>query len=240
MSQDPRKTSEEVDDEMLMALADNELPEKEAARLRAVIAADPGLASRFALFSGTANALREAWPRDPVPERLVQTVLDATGAPEARPVVVPLRRRPAASLSWPAALAAALVLGLGLGWLGGTRESAPVTVTDLPRAAAEALSRSPTGTTAELAGGVTARAAGSFETEFGLCRLLVLEGASAGRVIACREGDGWQIALSVGGGAEGRFMPAADLAVELADQWLDAAGAGVPLDAEAERRALDR
>jgi anti-sigma factor RsiW len=66
-----------VTDELLMALADGELPEGEASDLRTRIASDPELAERFALFAETAALLA---PDDPaaaaeLPDHLRASVL---------------------------------------------------------------------------------------------------------------------------------------------------------------------
>jgi anti-sigma factor RsiW len=66
-----------VTDELLMALADGELPEGEASLLRSRIASDPDLAERFAVFVETAALLA---PDDPaaaaeVPDHLRASVL---------------------------------------------------------------------------------------------------------------------------------------------------------------------
>ncbi|THD84747.1 hypothetical protein E7811_03180 [Aliigemmobacter aestuarii] len=241
---------DDVEDAMLMALADGELPEAEARALAARIAASPALAERFALFAETAAQLREAWADDPIPEAWVGMIRDAgkdaqDGAGAANVVAFPPAHRRWALPSAPQmALAACLALGIGLGgfWLG--RSGAPG-VGDMnagPLAAAERLAQTVTGGQTDLPDGSRARVLASFATDLGLCRLLSVETAGAEameRAIACRDGQGWRIALAVSTLGEGSFVPASDMATGLVDDFLTDIGAGAPLDPEAERAALD-
>jgi hypothetical protein len=61
-------------DETLMAYADGEASPAEAREVEAAIAADPAVAERLALFSGTRAAAREAFPPQPVPDALKASV----------------------------------------------------------------------------------------------------------------------------------------------------------------------
>lgn len=239
--------SKDVDDTMLMALADGELPGPEAGVLRARIAADPDLAARYALFAETRAVLKAAFGGEAVPPSLIETVRAApigAAAPEPE-VVVPFRRRVALGprgLAWPA-LAASLLLAVAAGGFLAGRASAPGPG-DLaagPEAAALALAAVPTGGAAELGDGSTARALGTFDTDLGLCRLIAVEVASGAteRVVACREeGRGWQVALAVASGGGGAYLPASDMAVALVDGFLDEIAAGPMLEGAEEARAL--
>ncbi|KJZ28581.1 hypothetical protein TW83_17890, partial [Paracoccus sp. S4493] len=93
---------------MLMALADGELDEATAERLWRRIETDPALADRFALFADTRHGLQAAYPPEPVPDRLIATVM--AGTPASDPVVVPFRRRVSARPMAAWAMAASLVL----------------------------------------------------------------------------------------------------------------------------------
>lgn len=239
-----KDTNEEVSDDMLMALADGELPEPESRALRQRIGRDSALAERFALFAETAAVLRAAYGNDPVPDRLVAAVLAGqsdTARPEARNSVVPLRRSAPlrAAAVWQMALAASVVLAVGVaGFVAGR---GPGGAAAGPASAAAALSLVATGGTAALADGRTARALASYDTEIGLCRLIGIEGGTGSeRVIACRADGDWQVALAVTAGNAGGYVPASDLAVELVDGFLDGIGAGSALDASAEAAALRR
>lgn len=108
---DPPTDPNDESDEMLMALADGELDDITAERLWRRIETDSALAGRFALFADTRHGLQAAFPPEPVPDRLIATIM--AGAPA--PVVVPFRRRLAARPLAGWAMAASLVLAVGLG-----------------------------------------------------------------------------------------------------------------------------
>jgi hypothetical protein len=238
---------EEVRDEMLMALADNELSAAEAAALRRVIASDAELARRFAAFERGRSLLQAAFPAEPVPEEMVAAVRRAAAEAASERgesgKVIALPRRATAAPAWGLALAASLVLAVGAFWAG--RSGVPVGPVPGEASgaalAALSLSESLTGESAALPDGRTARALASFETDIGLCRLI---GIDDGRLIACRSdgaGDGagdWTIALSIAAGEGGGFVPASDSVVAVIDQMLDAINAGPNLDPEDEARAL--
>ncbi len=249
---------DEVRDEMLMALADNELGEAEAMALRRVIATDPALARRYEGFAQGRALLQEAFPPEPVPEALVAAVRRAASdigadivaegpaaeGSEAPGKVIPLPRQssrrasaPAGVPGWGLALAASVVLAVGAFWAG--RSSLPTGPAPEAGAAfaAAALSQSLTGEAVTLADGRTARALASFETEIGLCRLIGIEDS---RQIACRaEGSqDWTLALSIASGEGGGFVPASDSVAPVIDQMLDALGAGPNLGPEDEAGAL--
>lgn len=243
------ETDMNVSDEMLMALADGELTGPDASKLMARIKANPDLAARYALFTDTAEALRQAMDPGPVPDALISTVLTAptglapTQAAQAAPVT-PLRRKDRAaarSMVWPMALAASLALAVGVGGFLTGRSLAPAPA-GLGTAAA-ALAGTPTGGSVTLADGSMARALGSFATDLGLCRLIVLDGADghADRAVVCQaEDSAWRTALSVTEGGAGMFLPASDMAVGVIDEFLDGIGAGAAMTPEAEAQALSR
>lgn len=230
---------ESVSDEMLMALADDELDNVTAEGIRARIDQNPDLAARYAVFAETSMTLRAAFAQGDVPERLVAAVRTAPIG-EGRlhgqngPSVVPLRRRAA----WPLALAASLAIGVGFGWLlqGELGPTAPMSLDE----AAKALSDVPTGQAREVTGFGSARVLGSFETEHGLCRLISVQPSQSapGRFLACRDGSEWTVALSVADGPRQGFSPASDVATEMLDMYLDTIGAGPALDAQSETDAL--
>lgn len=253
------ETEMNVSDEMLMALADGELTGPDASKLMARIRANPDLAARYALFTDTAEALREAMDPGPVPDYLISAVLTApTGQAEARngearntgaqnPVasnVTPLRRKAATGpgqMVWPIALAASLVLAVGVGGFLTGRSLAPAQAGH--ETAASALAGTATGGSVTLADGSMARALGTFETDVGLCRLIAVDGSDghADRAVVCQADDAiWRTALSVTEGGEGMFLPASDMAVGMIDDFLDGIGAGAAMAPEDEARVLAR
>ncbi|MBL4916385.1 hypothetical protein [Szabonella alba] len=237
---------EEVTDDMLMALADDELSGETATALRRRIAADPELTARLALFETGAADLRAAFAAGPVPERLLRSVMDspmAQSAEEGGSNVTPLpRRRSPLTGAVPMALAASVVLALAVGFLTG-RSLGPTTPTAMatatPEAAARALATLPTGGEAALEGGATARVLASFQTDQGLCRMIAISaGRQEDRAVICGAGADWSVALSVQAGGSGDFVTASDTAAEMIDAYLDRIGAGAPLTPAEEEAAL--
>lgn len=223
---------DEVSDDMLMALADGELNGADADRLRTRVDADPDLAARYAVFTQTRALLQDAFAPEPVPDRMIATVLQGGSAQDK---IAPLPKRAMASPGWGMALAASLVLAVGGFWAG--RGTAPDTLvrSDIGQLTA----RLPTGGELALPDGTTARVLASYETDLGLCRMIAQDGL---RHITCRRPDtgGWALALSVQGDAAGGFLPAADMGVGLIDQLLDDIAAGPALTGDAEQQALAR
>lgn len=229
--------TEKVSDEMLMALADGELAQADAAALRARIAADPALAARFAVFTETADALRKAFVQPDMPERLTSAIHAGDHhAPSGGSVIVPFQSRFFGS---PMALAASLVVGLGLGWiLNGGKETG--TAIGLPQAAA-ALVDVATGETQMLAGLGEARVLGSYETMRGLCRLIAVQQDTGHttRFLACRDQASWDTALVIADSAENGFAPASEAGTEMVDIFLESIGSGPALTPEEEAEKLN-
>jgi hypothetical protein len=225
----------EPSDDMLMALADDQLPKAAAQPLLALIAADPALAARYAVFADTRAALQGAFDAGPVPEALVQAIRGGA----AEPVVVPFRPRKAFA-PLPMALAASLLLAVGFGgFMAGRGGVAPAT--DPGLIAAAQLSGAVTGDEAAMEGGGAARVLGSYQTDAGLCRLLdlTLPGDRAERAVVCRQDAGdWAVVAAVAAGQGEAYIPASDLGTGLIDQVLDDLGAGPALDPAAEAAAL--
>ena len=225
----------EESDEMLMALADGELPEPQSTQLLARIAANPDLAARYALFTDTRAFVQEAYAPGPVPDALVQAILDA---PTSNVVALPARRPVWAGM----ALAASLVLAVGLGgfFAGQGFGPGPQAAADPARDAARLLATTLTGGSAAQPDGGSARVLASYQTDLGLCRLIALEFASGGaeRAMVCQEGTDWAVALSVIAGTEEAYLPASETATALIDTFLDGFKASAPLEAEAEAAAL--
>ncbi|MBQ2260170.1 MAG: hypothetical protein II336_02240 [Loktanella sp.] len=224
--------AEEVNDDMLMALADGELNDMVAQRLYRRINADPDLAARYADFVETRALMQAAFPPEPVPDRLIDAVLQ-TGATKGS--VEPFRKRSPRAPVWGMALAASLVLAVGGFWAG--RSTVPV-MTAVGEIGAITASL-PTGGEVQLSDGTIARVLASYDTELGLCRIIAHDGL---RHVTCRDvpaGD-WKLALTVQGAETDGFVPASDIGVGLTDQLLDEIGAGPALTGDTERRALSR
>ncbi|MCU0984915.1 MAG: hypothetical protein MUC89_08225 [Acetobacteraceae bacterium] len=229
-----------VTDEMLVALADGELPPEEARRLEAAVAADPALAARLDALAAAGHAARRAFEdvaAEPVPDRLVAAVLaaDATAA-TALPSAAnaPGRRR-----AWPA-IAASLVLGLALGHLtaplsdrGDTRLAA------LPPGIIAALMTGASGDRVETRGVPAVTVLSTHRLADGtICRGIDIAGGEPASALACRDGGSWRLVALVTRRAEAgtAYRPASGLDPAL-QEVLDARGAG-PALTEAEEAAL--
>jgi hypothetical protein len=248
----------DINDEILMALADGELDEPQRSSVEAAVAADPAIARRVADFRAQRSRLvAEFAPQlgEPVPERLL-AVMRRGGAPSAK--VVDLTERRAArrlrgalrNLSWAevGAIAASLVVAVLVGveavhddGRGALRLSAGGLLADRQVAAA---------LTSQLAESEPADAAVrvgiSFVNRHGdLCRTFIARGEGGVAGIACRDRGEWRVGIaepvrlpsgSPEGGsvrmAQGEIPASVMRAVE--DQIR-----GEPLDAAAERAARD-
>lgn len=229
-------------DDMLMALADDELhgPEAEALRLR--IGSDPALAARYAVFAESRAALQAAFAPGDTPEALIAAIRSAQlgDAPQGD-TVVPFRPRHA--LTPRLALAASLLLAVGVGGFLAGRALGPATLPADPGALAAAdLATLGTGAETALAGGVSARVLGSYQTDRGLCRLIDLDlpANRAERAVVCRDraARDWIVVAAVAAGEAEAYIPASDTAAALIDRVLDDLGAGPALDPAAEAAAL--
>ena len=228
----------QFDDETLMAFADGELPEAEAAPLRRALAADPAVAARIETFRRARAAVAGLAPA-PAPAALEARIraLAATGPATAASApagagadVVPLAsRRRVPAWQVPAAAAAALVLGLSVALLTRPADDAA------ERAAL--LDSLPSGESRPVAGGEIAVVATFRDAGGLLCR--EYEETTAGRrmvSVACRGAEGWDLRLAIAAGGEAGYAPASSL--DALDAWAAANGAGAPMSPAEEAAAL--
>lgn len=257
---------DKIPDTMLLALADDELTEPEAARVRAALARDPALAREYEALRATRRLLAGLHAdtlHEKVPDRLLAAVLQADAA--TRPAVPPAslhgaaarpggpRPRPARAVWQGFAIAASLalvlggVVGFGLGRMGspapGQQAPALAGLPDGPAAAAlaGALERAASGSATPWPGG-RVTILHSHPTRLGICRDFVLEGGTGAGLagLACREGGAWVVRLAVQRGAGGDATRPAGGEEPLVQDLLDRIEAGAPLDAGAERAAIAR
>jgi hypothetical protein len=215
-----------ISEETLMAYADGELDAASRASVEAAMQEDPEIGQRIARHRALRDTLRGAFSavlHEPVPDRLIQAARERTAATKSAVTDLSLAREAArrqhstARRLWqPAAMAASLLLGLGLGFLtwhgpraliqpgadGGLMASATL---------AEALS---TQLSDDRAADRIAVAGLSFRNKSGdYCRTFSLRGTDASAGLACREGTDWRIkALAQSAGAtvsSGNFRTAA-------------------------------
>ena len=226
-----------TDEEEFFAWLDGELDGTAAAAVEARVAADPALAKRARAHRALGAGLRGAF--DPVmtataPGHFGAAPIDLGAARERL-----RQRRPNGLPQW-AAIAATLVLGIGLGTtIGGRGSNAPTAIEGGRLVAAaelrQALDRQLASTDQR---GAATRIGLTFRNHDGaLCRSF--DGRD-GAGLACRSGDKWRIEALFGpsiGGGEYRAASGADPRLgDLIDQVVE----GEPLDAAQEREARSR
>lgn len=237
-------------DELLMAYVDGELDAEARARLEAQLAADPQLAERVQAQRDLRARLSSAFDdvlREAVPQRLLDAARRTqAGAAPVGDLAGRRHRLPRVS-RWPqwSALAASVLLGLSLGaalfrgQLGG-----PLAFRDGQMLAQGALRTALDTQLAQDRPEAGVQVGISFVAKSGeYCRSFTLAGQQLSGV-ACRSGGQWQVqatarAAEAGSGSGGLRMAASPLP-EALTATIDALRAGDPLDAEGERRALQR
>jgi hypothetical protein len=194
-----------ISDETLMAYADGELDAATRANIEVAMREDPEIYKRIAHHRALREAMRGAFSAvldEPVPERLVAAARGQTAAPKAAVVDLSLardaaRQKKSVAPRWqPAAIAASLLLGLGLGflaWHGPRALIQPGSGGGLVASAAlaEALSTQLSDDRAAARVAITGL---SFRSKSGdYCRTFSLNGSDASAGLACREGTDWRI-----------------------------------------------
>ena len=217
-----------TDEEEFFAWLDGELPPAAAARVEARVAADPALAAEARAHRALGAGLRAAF--DPV-----MTPRDAVASLSAKRAER-AGRRPAVP-QW-AAIAATLVVGIGLGTVidGGRETDAPVVVEGERMVAAAALDRALTDQLASADQQAAATRVGlTFRSDRGLCRTFAAKAASG---VACRSDGKWRIEGLYGAGDAGSatYRMAAGGDPRLAT-LVDGMIVGEPLDAAGEAAA---
>jgi hypothetical protein len=236
---------ERIEDEMLMRLADGELPDAAAEALLRRIETDADLAARFALFTETRRTLADSFApilAAKVPDRLVAAVLaaDAATRPANDRGSPAWARRPMRRPLVAACLAA--LLAAPLGYLAG--RTAPTAMRADPLMAAPAvlvaaLETTPSGTMRR-DGDVAVQPFATHLVAGGACRDFMLrEGSAATLGVACRAAEGWQVRAAVRVSTEDRLRPASADHPALA-AILAGLGAAAPLDAESEAALIGR
>ena len=229
-----------ISDERFFAWLDGELDPAGTAEVDALVAADPELQRKAESHRALHGSLRSAF--DPIAGAPVPQHLADAARPRAAEVIDFAARREArrsffAPMQW-AAMAATLAIGVVAGSMINTSPSGPVTREngqlvasgDLEQALYTRLASAPADEGVRI--GVTFRdAAGD------VCRSFTDEGASP---LACHQSGDWRIRgmFQAGEGQQGQFRMAAGQDPRLAE-LIESAMAGEPLDADAERKALD-
>jgi negative regulator of sigma E activity len=233
-----------ISDETLMAYADGEVDAATRAQVEAAMQEDPEIGRRVARHQALRDAMRGAGASvldEPVPERLIAaargrapagTVVDLSRAREAV-----IRRGPGIARGWqPAAMAASLLVGLALGYLGWHGSAALIKANSsgglvAGAALAEALS---TQLSDERSPARAAAAGMSFRAKSGdYCRTFALTGAAASAGLACHETQGWSIkvlAQSSSAGSATQFRTAGSELSPAIRAAIEASIEGEPLD----------
>ena len=239
-----------LNDELLSAYLDAELPANEQARVEKALAADTKAQQRLEHLRYNDTLLQKVYStldEKPLPEGLVSQILAANDSGSTRVVRFdPRRRRVPGGMFWPASIAAALLVFLGMGYgvrtMSGPhyRHASQVLAshtikTQNPLYAV--LENTPAARTVALVEktAITARPVMTLRLADGrLCReVRVSDPASVQTALACREGGTWTIRLrgkpGVASGSGGYRTASADSAFDAA---LDRLGAQAPLDAK--------
>ncbi|HTD73977.1 MAG TPA: hypothetical protein VK652_10660 [Steroidobacteraceae bacterium] len=234
-----------ISDETLMTYADGEADAATRAQVETAMQEDPEIGRRVARHRAMRETMRSAGASvldEPVPERLIAAARG--GAPAAGTIVDLSRAREAATRKapgllrgWqPAAMAASLLVGVGVGYLGWHGSAALIQANPsggllAGAALAEALS---TQLSDDRSPARAATAGMSFRAKSGgYCRTFALTGAEASSGLACHEADGWSIkvlAQSPSKGSPSQFRTAASELSPAIRAAIEGSIEGEPLD----------
>jgi hypothetical protein len=196
-----------ISDETLMAYADGELDAAVRASVEAAMREDPEIGKRVARHRALREAMQGAFSavlNEPVPDRLIEAARGQAAATKNAVVDLSVAREAArrknfaAPRRWQqAAMAASLLLGLGLGFLawhgsGGTllqpgAGGGLIASTALAEVLSTQLSDDRPADRVVVAGLSFRNKSGDY------CRTFYLTGSDASAGLACREGTDWRI-----------------------------------------------
>ena len=222
----------QIDDQVLMALADNELDAATAVQVRNAVAADPALQARLRVFIETRNLMKSSaapLASSPKDADLIAQIRAASTPSTQMPVPANDNRRPLLAIAAAAALAV-----IGLGWW---QTSGPA---DQGFGAAQlaALDSLPSGESRAVEGGEMTMIASYRNDADEFCREFeTTSGDARQAIVACREAEGWAQRFAATIESSGDFQPASGDIPGL-DAYLTESGAGQPLTAEDEAAAL--
>lgn len=231
-----------ISDERFFAWLDGELDPAEVAAIDALVVADPELRRRAEAHRALGGGLRAAFDPiadAPVPARLTEAanqreaeVVDFGAVREQRAArLIPVR------MQW-AAMAATLAIGIVAGSMINGGPSAPIAREDGTLVAAAGLEQALYTRLASAPAANGPRIGLTFRDAAGdLCRSFTDEGTVG---LACHDRGDWRIRglFQAGEGQQAEFRMAAGPDPRLAE-LIDSTIAGEPLDAIAERKALD-
>jgi hypothetical protein len=235
-----------ISDETLMIYADGEADATTRAQVEAAMRENPEIAARVERHRALRELMRGAGSAvldEPVPERLIAaargptsaagTVVDLSRAKEARAA----RNTSARARGWqPAAMAASLLVGLGVGYLSWHGSGALIQAGSggglvAGAALADTLSSQ---LSDDRSAARVATTGLSFRAKTGeYCRTFALAGADASSGLACHESEGWKIKVLVQSASETSTTSSRTAGSELSPAIraaIDASIEGEPLD----------
>ena len=226
----------DIDETMLIALVDGELDEVSRRRIERAVAEDPALVARLYMHVRLRERLADHYApieAEPVPAAMRALLqAEAKVVPFARPVAA--RRH-----AWMTggAIAASLLLGLGIGHFSGGGDG-PVAVEQGTMVAQGELASALETQLASAQDGGSIRIGLSFRRKGGgWCRSFQGQAISG---VACRQEQGWQVQQLVpGSGPETAYRQASSGDARLM-ATVDALMDGSPLDAAQEKAAKAR
>ena len=233
-----------IDDETFFAWLDGELDADQADRVAAAVASDPRLsrmAEQHREFETRLRAPFDSVAAAPVPDRLAEAAKASSG----RVVRFSALRQASndnGQWAWPqwAAIAATLVLGIGLGTtLDSERGPAPVEVRGGKMFAASQLDTTLDRQLAGIPSADGTRIGLTFRDQSGtICRTFTDQRASG---VACREGEDWQLRgmFAAPEGQSGEYRMAAGMDPNLAG-LVDSTIDGEPFEVAQEKAARAR
>jgi len=230
-----------IKDDLFFAWLDGELEHAAAAEVEAAVAAHPELQRKAEAHRALGTRLQAAFA--PVAEAAVPPALAAAARPQAAVIdlAAARERRAARPISvgtqW-AAMAATLVLGIAVGSFVRGNASSPLTIEDGRLVAADELEAALYTRLASAPAQEGPRIGLTFRDAKGsLCRSFTDQGSSG---LACLQGGDWRIRglFQAGEGQQGEYRMAAGADPRLAE-LIGSTMAGEPLDAAAERKAIE-
>jgi hypothetical protein len=226
----------DIDETMLIALVDGELDEVSRRRIERAVAEDPALAARLDMHVRLRERLADHYA--PIEAEPVPAAMRALLQAEAKvvPFVRPVAARRHAWMTG-GAIAASLLLGLGIGHFSGG-DDGPVAVEQGVMVAQGELASALETQLASAQDGGSIRIGLSFRRKGGgWCRSFEGQAISG---VACRQEQGWQVQQLVpGSGPETAYRQASSGDARLM-ATVDALMDGSPLDAAQEKAAKAR
>ncbi len=234
-------TNRMIDDDMLSAFLDGELPAQDILAVRTALANDPALAERLAALQRVNDMVArhaKALDATPLPSRVL-ALLDTTAAQPTATILQGPWQRWTRHAGAQLALAASLVLGLGVA-VNYLRSPAPA---ELPALATytEQLDNTPSGATVAMDTATLVQRFSFRDRDNRYCRQYQLSTTTTGTEnVACRTEQGWTLvaSLAVPVTTTGDYQ-AASSSAEL-NAVLDSLMQGAALDLATEGELIER